>query len=246
MNAFDCNIILDDIQTWTKILGNEMTKAAEKWQSFKTDEKFEDGMPFNVGFISGECVHLFHGQAAERHYAQLVDIVKGNAARDELFEYDPMRPEELPRWKDTTVAAAVKLAIHDMKTADASMSGRQLWHNAAEKCLETIDIGHPLIICTAFKNSYLHNSRHLKDFYSKLQESCDQDFTFVCFTDCDDISAEIDCIPLDESYSKHEPWKQCLREDVEFPKDATVVFIDIDHAFSEKLHFYRSKALYTL
>lgn len=102
IGGFDPAVILDDHQTWRKIMGDETFSPFSDWvRPVRLPESRRLGYPVSVGCVEGSVAcHIWHGDF-NRKYGDLVDLLSATGIESiyDVVEYAGFRTKELPKWK---------------------------------------------------------------------------------------------------------------------------------------------------
>ena len=244
---FEPTVILDDLQTWRKVMGDEVFKPFRKWtEPFELPKERELGFNLRVGYVDKSVAcHIWHGEDHGK-YSQLTDLLKCSGARlnSELVSYDPNSSSDLlPRWAGgSSRAAAVKSVVmscyENQKKGELNPADNLPAFNAVAEYRTEMqrrlgrpdDEGHPLFVCSTVKDRFGLKIEDFTAFRNRVEvkfNASGVNPVVVFFTDAkmDFKSNDINAYPLGKYQADDEPAAQCMRKDVKFPKNAIVYFI---------------------
>lgn len=239
LKGFEPAVTLDDIWTWTRILGEDKFRAKARWMPCGLPPRQRKGLPVDVGYAENQCLHV--GEVGGK-YKVLTDIWKGRIdSLADLFKYDAGKPDALPEWNmESKTARAVRAAVCSAYSDKSVVDGNAAYFDAAERIYGKIDGGHQLVVCAEFEPSYQFRMKDFLERVRKFRKSCADDCIFVVFSDETGFGDEVDVVvPKDSEFNCSRPWMQCGRRDLEFPAGCSIVWLDQEDIIPEKFSFVR-------
>lgn len=238
LRGFEPAVTLDDIWTWTRILGEETFRIKRRWMPCRLPAEQRNGLPVDVGYARNECFHV--GEKGGK-YKILTDVWKNRIdGLSDIFEYDARNPSMLPQWKTKSkVAMTIKTALCSVYSGESD-DGMKAYFDAAEKIYGKIGSSHSLVVCTAFRQSYQFRTADFIKRVEKFRNSCQDDVIFTVFSDETGFEDIVDIVvPFNSAFDPEKPWLQCKRKDLEFPDRCSVIWLDETDKFPEKFSVIR-------
>ena len=244
IGGLDPAIILDDIHTYHKIMGDEAFKSFEKWyKPFDLPSDRKLGYNVELGYADNIACHVWHGDAPSK-YDDLTKLMVASGVKSMSDMFDYSRDDELPAWKTHTAKgmalskAILKYYEHVKKNElvvdkqpDFDIVGEYRYE--MKRLLGEPDEKHPLFICTVVKDRF---GLKLEDF-TKFRNMVEDKFmgakvqpVVLFFTDCKkyDFKDEgFNVVPI-KNYNPEDEFSQCLRKDLKYPKGVVVYYIPFD------------------
>ena len=245
----DPAIILDDIHTYHKILGDDAFKSFEEWTKpfdLPPDRKF--GYNVELGYADNIACHVWHGEA-ETKYDDLTKLLVASGVKsiNDIFDFS----EQLPAWKEfSSKCMVLKQTIekyYKYVKENEFVEDKQPFDIVGEfrsgmrKAMGEPDEKHPLFVCTVVKDGF---GLRLEDF-TKFRNRVEDRFieakvqpVVLFFTDCKkyDFKDEgFNVVPI-KNYNPEDEFAQCMRKDLKYPKNVVIYYIPFDlHDFSSDI-----------
>ena len=245
----DPAIILDDIHTYHKILGDDAFKSFEEWTKpfdLPPDRKF--GYNVELGYADNIACHVWHGEA-ETKYDDLTKLLVASGVKsiNDIFDFS----EQLPAWKEfSSKCMVLKQTIekyYKHVKENEFVEDKQPFDIVGEfrsgmkKAMGEPDEKHPLFVCTVVKDGF---GLRLEDF-TKFRNRVEDRFieakvqpVVLFFTDCKkyDFKDEgFNVVPI-KNYNPEDEFAQCMRKDLKYPKNVVIYYIPFDlHDFSSDI-----------
>ena len=236
----DPAIILDDIHTYHKILGNDAFKSFEKWYkpfALPLDRKF--GYNVELGYADNIACPVWHGDAPST-YDDLTKLVVASGVKSMSDIFDYSRGDELPAWKTNTAKGmALSKTIlkyyehvkkYELEEDKPMFDIVGEYRSEMKRLLGEPDEKHPLFVCTVVKDRF---GLKLEDF-TKFRDLVEGKFigakvqpVVLFFTDCKkyDLKDEgFNIVPL-KNYNPEDEFAQCLRKDLKYPKNVVIYYV---------------------
>ena len=236
----DPAIILDDIHTYHKILGDEAFKSFESWTkpfALPPDRKF--GYNIELGYADNIACHIWHGDAPSK-YDDLTKLVVASGVKSISDIFDYSRGDTLPAWKTNTSRGMAlsktilkyyehvkKYELEDDKPV-FDIVGE--YRSEMKRLLGEPDEKHPLFVCTVVKEGFGLNF----DRFMKFRDMVEDKFmgtmvqpVVLFFTDCKkyDLKDEgFNIVPI-KNYNPEDEFAQCLRKDLKYPKNVVIYYV---------------------
>lgn len=244
IGRFDAVNYLDDQWFWQKIIGRKMVPTGYFMTPYQMYDGYEDGYPFKIGSTDLTLFHIRHDDEAPIAKYKLAQSFSYAACKEPMEDivYDKSTLE-LPVWADTPCGKLMQKCFIDLFAGKAD-DNILLKHS--KELYGAIDDDHPLVIMTMFYPDYKHkDSSSVLKFKENLDIYCKDPFTFVCFS-TEDIPG-INCIQFqrDPTLSRIDLVQKHIidNKSICYPKDSTVVYMDIDHKFTSDMSFVRTQGI---
>ena len=241
---FDATNYLDDQWFWQKLVGRKMIPDGYFTTPYQIFSGYEDGYPFKVGSTDLTIFHIRHDNVAPAEKYKLAQSFSYAACKEPMEDivYDKSTLK-LPVWADTTCGKLMQKCFIDLFAGKADDNTLL---NYSKELYGAIDDDHPLVIMTMFYPDYKHkDSSCVLKFKQNLDVYCKDPYTFVCLSteDIPDVSTIL--FDKDPQLSKLELVQKHIidNQNICYPKDATVVYIDIDHKFANNMSFVRTQGI---
>ena len=242
-------IILDDIHTYHKIMGDDAFKFFEEWtKPFDLTSDKKCGYNLELGYADNIACHIWHG-GSDAKYDALTKLLVSSGVKsiNDIFDCS----ELLPAWKEYSAKCMVLKQtiekyykhvkdnefVEDKQPFDIVGEFR----SGMKKAMGEPDEKHPLFVCTVVKDRF---GLKFEDF-TKFRDRVEDRFmgakvqpVVLFFTDCKkyDFKDEgFNVVPI-KNYNPEDEFAQCLRKDLKFPKNAVIYYIPFESTnFSEKI-----------
>ena len=231
-------VILADVHTFHKILGEFQFKPFEMWyRPFRLQPGLENGHNVRLGYADNIACHIWHedGNSKYRDLTKLLNCHRFNSIGDILDTKDP-----LPTWKKTPMCQSLKNTILNYYKFLSSNANEENvreydilgeYYSQMKGLCGGFDEKHPLFVCTTIKNGFGVEMESFVGFRDAVENKFINEGIrpiVLFFTDCkfDFKEHEINVAPLTDKYDPYDEIGQCLgRKDIKFPKDCVLYFI---------------------
>lgn len=241
IGGLDPAIILVDVHTYHKIMGDEAFKFFDEWTKpfdLPSDRKF--GYNLELGYADNVACHVWHGEA-ETKYDNLTKLLVASGVKsiNDIFDFS----EQLPAWKEfSSKCMVLKQTIekyYKHVKENEFVENKQPFDIVGEfrsgmkKAMGEPDEKHPLFVCTVVKDRF---GLKLEDF-TKFRDRVEDRFmgakvqpVVLFFTDCkkyDFTDEGFNVVPI-KNYNPEDEFAQCLRKDLKFPKNSVIYYIPFE------------------
>ena len=154
LNGFDATLILDDIQTYYRICGDDVFKPFKDWVKSFTLKKDKLGIPCRLGYVETVSCHVWHGDFPGK-YETMVKLMdkSGITSSDDIFDYDKRKGfATLPQWKkNSKKCVAIRNTIKEFKSWMLVIENQNKEYDIVSEFIKQmgrIDDKHKLFVCT--------------------------------------------------------------------------------------------------
>lgn len=239
----DPAIILDDIHTYHKIIGDDTFKPFLKWTKpfvLPVDGRF--GHNLELGYADNIACHVWHGEENAK-YDNLTKLLVASGIKSihDILECPDVG--ELPRWKSGPAkCAALKKTIlkyysylktYELEDEKPVFDIVDEFHSEMKKALGSPDEKHPLFVCTVVKNRFGLKLDDFIEFRNRVENKfigAKTQPVVLFFTDCkkyDFQENEINAVQL-KDYDFNDEAAQCLRDDLKYPDNAVIYYVPFE------------------
>ena len=240
IGGLDPAIILDDIHTYHKIIGDESFKFHEKWtKPFELPDDRKFGYSLELGYADNIACHIWHGDT-EAKYDALTKLIVASGITSIYDILNKQDGDVLPAWKECSAKCMVlKQTIekyYKHVKENELVDNKQPFDIVGEfrsgmkRTMGEPDEKHPLFVCTVVKDRF---GLKLEDF-TKFRNIVEERFfglkvqpVVLFFTDCKkyDFKAEGFNVVQIKNYNPEDEFAQCLRKDLKYPKNVVIYYI---------------------
>ena len=237
-------LVLDDVHTYHKIVGDRLFKDAYKdWLGmFELPERHRNGHNLELGYAPNVACHVWHGDHPSK-YADLTRLVKAASVKSESDMFDCS--ERLPTWKMCSargIALSRAVAMYndhhrrndldeDAGVVDSGFDIVAEFRSEMRKQLGAPDSRHPLFICTVAKDGFGLRLQDFIEFHSKVEEKfflpSGVQPIVLFFTDCQKHGFKecgLNTVPL-KNFKPGEEFAQCIRKELKYPPGTTIYYV---------------------
>ena len=238
IGGLDPAIILDDIHTYHKILGDNAFKFFDGWtKPFALPPDMKFGYNVELGYADNIACHIWHG-GTESKYDDLTKLLSASGIKTikDIFDCS----EHLPEWK--TYSARCMVLKRTIEKYYKHVKENELvgdkqpfdivgeFRSGMKKAMGEPDEKHPLFVCTVVKDRF---GLKLEDF-TKFRDMVEDRFfgskiqpVVLFFTDCKKYDFEdegFNVVPI-KNYNSEDEFSQCMRKDLKYPKNVVIYYI---------------------
>ena len=237
LGGFDAVNYLDDQWLWMKITGKTNMTSKQFLLPYEPDNSYENGYPFEVGYVDTICVHNNHGNENSDRYKVLNYASYFHFKPFDDIKYNKCKPEKLPEWRKNFAGSLMCKLFK--KLEECNDIHKSDYNEILLSICKKINTSNPLIIATMYWPDYVHkNIECVYKLKSSLDAYCKNNFTFICFSN-QKIDG-IDIIPYKKLATKQETINSALMNpDIEYPQNASIAYIDISERITAEFEFYR-------
>ena len=241
IGGLDPAIILDDVHTYHKILGNEMFKSFSHWtEPFDLPLENCHGYNIELGYVDNVACHIWHG-ADESKYDDLTKLLVASGVKSiyDMMGYSS-NTSNLPSWReDSTKCIAIKKTIikyyNQLKQYELEQDKPEFdivseFYSELGNTLGEPDADHPLFVCTVVKDRF---GLKLDDF-TRFRDRVEEGFfgaktqpVVLFFSDCEKFDfkeVNLNVVQL-KDYNPLDEFSQCMRKDLKYPDGVVVYYI---------------------
>ena len=233
-NGFDASLILDDIQFYHRLCGNRVFKSFDKWI---IDSVPGYGLPLRLGYADNVACHVWHS-GNKNKYEGITNLLRyvGIKSYSEIIDYvDKGNPNSLPKWKDDAISQTIKNTLIKynefmgvLENQDKTFDFIDEYKDEMVKMLgEPYDDKHPLFACTVVKNGFGTKIHDIVRFRDEIEDKFKIRPIVLVFSDVKVESDKLDELNIVDlkNYDYENEFKQCLRNDLKWPKNAIAYYI---------------------
>ena len=232
-NGFDATLILDDIQFYHRLCGNRVFKSFDKWIINRVPGY---GMPLRLGYADNVACHVWHSGNKDK-YDGITKLLRyiGIKSYSEIIDYDKGNPNSLPKWKDDAISQTIKNTLIKynefmgiLENHDKTFDFIDEYKDEMVKMLgEPDDDNHPLFVCTVVKNGFETEIHDIVRFRDEIEDKFNVRPVVLVFSDVKVESGNLDELNIVDlkNYDYKNEFKQCLRNDLKWPKNAIAYYI---------------------
>ena len=233
-------IILDDIHTYHKIIGDDKFKFFEGWtKPFDLSSERKCGYNLELGYADNIACHIWHGENPSK-YDDLTRLLVASGVKSIYDIFDYSTEDSLPKWKDHSARCVA------LKNVILRYYAYQKAHELDEEKLEFDIIGefwgemkklrgepdekHPLFVCTVVKDRFGLKLDDFIEFRYRVENKfigSNVQPVVLFFTDCMKYNfkeSELNVVSL-KNYNPEDEFAQCLREDLKYPTDVVIYYV---------------------
>lgn len=261
IGKFDPTLILADIDTFHKIIGDKYFKPFQKWWFPVNPETIKRGFNCQFGYVDNIACHVWHGDC-ESKYDDITTLLRNCGMKSMKDILDCLDNCKLPTWNiSTSRNMAIKnvmlryqkyMSLDEESKKDKTFDMIGEYYSELANLSGKIDAVHPLIVCTVVEDGFNARLQNFVDFKERVEKEFSHSKLkpkVLFFTDCQDLdfaSVEVNTIFVQGGFSEKDYIEFIMENEQIYPKNALLYYIPFDlQKFnvklgipSEKMEFY--------